>query len=90
MTPIYFLSSAWSWTAFFVGCFLYTIAAIAITAGYHRFFSHKTYQAHPALEIIYLILGCLGFAGSAATWSYDHRIHHAKTDSMEDPYSIKR
>ena len=90
LTPVYFLFYPWSWLAFSVGFLLYILAGLGITAGYHRYFSHKTYQAHPVIEIIYLILGCLGFAGSAATWSYDHRIHHAKTDTLEDPYSIKR
>jgi stearoyl-CoA desaturase (Delta-9 desaturase) len=89
-TPLYFSYYSWNWIAFFAGCLIYTVAAIGITAGYHRYFSHKTYQAHPIIENIYLLVGCLGFAGSAATWSYDHRIHHAKTDTMEDPYSIKR
>jgi len=59
MTPFYFLYHAWNWIAFFVGIFLYIISAMGVTAGYHRFFSHKTYQAHPVVEIVYLFLGCL-------------------------------
>lgn len=90
LTPLYFANQTMSWIALSIGISLYILAGLGITAGYHRFFAHRTYQAHTAIEIIYLILGCLGFAGSAATWSYDHRIHHAKTDTMEDPYSIKR
>ncbi len=42
------------------------------------------------MEIVYLFLGFLSIAGSAAVWSCEHRIHHAKTDTLEDPYSIKR
>lgn len=90
LTPIYFTTHSMSWMAFFIGVSIYVLAGLGITAGYHRFFAHRTYQAHQVIEIIYLILGCLGLAGSAATWSYDHRIHHAKTDTMEDPYSIKK
>lgn len=89
-TPLYLIYSPWNWAAFSVWCLIYTLAALGITAGYHRFFSHRTYQVHPIVEILYLFLWCIWFAGSAATWSYDHRIHHAKTDTMEDPYSIKR
>lgn len=90
LTPIYFLSGSLSLGALIVGICLYIFAGLGITAGYHRFFAHRTYQAHPVIEIFYLLLGCLWFAGSAATWSCDHRIHHAKTDSDEDPYSIKK
>ncbi len=90
LTPVYFLTHEMSWVAFVIGVWIYILAGIGITAGYHRFFSHRTYQVHSAIEIIFLILWCLGFAGSAATWSHDHRIHHAKTDTLDDPYSIKR
>lgn len=90
LTPFYFLSGSFDWRALVIGICLYILAGLGITAGYHRFFAHKTYQAHPVVEIFYLLLGCLWFAGSAATWSYDHRIHHAKTDTDEDPYSIKK
>ena len=90
LTPFYFLSGSFSWVALIGGVCLYILAGLGITAGYHRFFAHRTYQTHPIIEIFYLLLWCLGFAGSAATWSYDHRIHHAKTDTDEDPYSIKK
>lgn len=59
LTPFYFLSGSFSWTALIVGICLYILAGLGITAGYHRFFAHKTYQAHPIIEIFYLLLGCL-------------------------------
>ncbi len=90
LTVIYSLYGTWDPVAISVAVLLYSLAMFGATGGYHRLFSHKTYQAHPLLEKFYLFLGCLGLVNSAATWSYEHRIHHAKTDTLEDPYSIKR
>ncbi|MBP7823320.1 acyl-CoA desaturase [Candidatus Gracilibacteria bacterium] len=90
LTVVYILYGTWNPVAIFTGLALYSLAMFGATGGYHRLFSHKTYQAHPLLEKFYLFLGCLGLVNSAATWSYEHRIHHAKTDTLEDPYSIKR
>lgn len=59
LTPIYFLSGSLSLGALIVGICLYIFAGLGITAGYHRFFAHRTYQAHPVIEIFYLLLGCL-------------------------------
>lgn len=90
LTPIYFLYFEWSWVAFGIAVLLYALSGLSVTGWYHRLFSHRTYQATTFVEIIYLVLGFVNIAGSAATWAYDHRIHHAKTDTLDDPYSIKK
>lgn len=66
------------------------LSGLAITAGYHRFFSHASYKAHPLLEVILLFFGTLATQGSALRWSYDHRLHHAFIDKEQDPYSVNK
>lgn len=61
---------------------------LSITAGYHRLFSHKSYDAHPLMKTLFLLVGSSGFQGSALKWSSDHRRHHSKIDSEADPYNI--
>lgn len=61
---------------------------LSITAGYHRLFSHKSYDAHPLVKALFLLVGSSGFQGSALKWSSDHRRHHSKIDSENDPYNI--
>jgi stearoyl-CoA desaturase (delta-9 desaturase) len=61
---------------------------LSITAGYHRLFSHKSYDAHPLMKALFLLVGSSGFQGSALKWSSDHRRHHSKIDSENDPYNI--
>jgi stearoyl-CoA desaturase (Delta-9 desaturase) len=66
------------------------ITGVAITAGYHRLFSHRTYKAHPVARVILGLLGASNFEGSVLDWCTDHRNHHLYTDTDRDPYSIKR
>lgn len=61
---------------------------LSVTAGYHRLFSHKSYDAHPIVKALFLLVGSSGFQGSALKWSSDHRRHHAKIDTESDPYNI--
>ncbi|ANS87499.1 Stearoyl-CoA 9-desaturase [Vibrio scophthalmi] len=69
----------------------FSFCNLSITAGYHRLWSHKTYQAHPALRVIFAIGGAFALQNSALHWSSDHRIHHKHVDKNDvDPYSAKR
>lgn len=63
---------------------------LSITMGYHRLFSHKSFEAHPILEGLLLFISAGAFQGSALKWASDHRIHHRFEDTDKDPYSIKK
>ncbi|MFT5298924.1 MAG: stearoyl-CoA desaturase (delta-9 desaturase) [Colwellia sp.] len=70
-------------------CFIY--CGMSITTGYHRLWSHKTYQAHWSLRFIFALGGAFALQNSILHWSSDHRIHHKHVDNNEkDPYSAKR
>jgi len=66
------------------------LSGLSITAGYHRYFSHLTYEASLPLRIFYLIFGTMGVQGSVLEWCTDHRNHHLYTDTNGDPYNAKR
>jgi Fatty-acid desaturase len=73
------------WIAF-VACMFF--AGLSITAGYHRLWAHKTYNAHPAVEFIFALGGAFALQNSALHWSSDHRIHHGQVDDpIKDPYA---
>ena len=62
----------------------------SISAGYHRLFSHRAYEAHPVMRLLLLLFGAAAFQNSALEWAVDHRLHHARVDTDEDPYSIRQ
>lgn len=65
------------------------LTILAISAGYHRFFSHRTYDPHPVLEFLLLCFGAASFQNSARTWAADHRRHHKYVDTDRDPYNAR-
>lgn len=72
----------------FFSIFTYILSGISITAGYHRLFAHKTYDAHPIVKLFFLIFGATAFQNSVLKWASDHRLHHSKVDTDHDPYNI--
>ncbi len=74
--------------SFAILCFIY--CGMSITTGYHRLWSHKTYQAHWSLRLVFAIGGAFALQNSILHWSSDHRIHHKHVDKNDiDPYSAK-
>ena len=66
------------------------IAGMGITFGYHRLFAHRSFKVHPAVQFIAMLCGSAALQNTILKWSSDHRIHHNKLDTNEDPYSITK
>ncbi len=69
---------------------MYIAVGLSICAGYHRLFSHKSYEASPPLQLFYAIFGAMAAQNSILWWSSAHRTHHQYVDRDWDPYSIQR
>jgi stearoyl-CoA desaturase (delta-9 desaturase) len=69
---------------------MYLLVGISICAGYHRFFSHKSYEAHPAVQLFFAFFGAMAAQNSVLWWSSSHRVHHKYVDRDWDPYNIRR
>ena len=64
---------------------------LSITAGYHRLWSHRAYEAHWTLRLFYMLFGAMSLQNSTLIWASMHRVHHKNVDDVDhDPYSIKR
>ncbi len=80
--------SVWAWIFFFT---LLLLNGIGIGSGYHRLWSHRTYEAHPALKWFLAIFGGMSVQNSIIIWCARHRVHHRDVDNNDkDPYSIGR
>jgi fatty-acid desaturase len=73
------------WLIFFVSWII--IGKIGGEIGYHRYFSHRSFKTSRWKDRLLLILGSLIMVGSSLSWVGTHRVHHAKTDTDEDPHS---
>jgi stearoyl-CoA desaturase (delta-9 desaturase) len=75
-----------AWISMFV---LLGVSSLGITAGYHRLWAHRAYEASLPLKIILMIMGTFAVQNSILFWSSGHRTHHRHVDDIEkDPYSI--
>jgi stearoyl-CoA desaturase (delta-9 desaturase) len=78
------------WSTVVIAAVLTVLTIFSISAGYHRLFSHRAYESHPALRLFLLAFGAGSFQNSALVWAVDHRRHHARVDSDVDPYDVRR
>jgi stearoyl-CoA desaturase (delta-9 desaturase) len=74
-------------TLFFV---MFFACGFSITLGYHRLFSHLTFQAHWIVRLFTLVFGAAAFENSVLLWSCEHRNHHKHVDHDDDPYCISK
>jgi len=88
--PIYFIYIKVNMQTVIAAIILFCLTELAITAGYHRYFAHKTFKTNKVIEFLFLFFGAMAIQGSALKWSYDHRNHHTHVDQDKDPYSIKK
>jgi stearoyl-CoA desaturase (delta-9 desaturase) len=85
-----FLTTAWCWQTFLLMFGYYYLTGIGITAGYHRLWSHRAYEAAPALQWFLTCMGAASYQGSAIWWCRNHRVHHRYIDTERDPYNATR
>lgn len=62
---------------------------LGITAGAHRLWSHKSYEASWPVRLVFMIANSAAHQGSIFHWVRDHRMHHRHTDTHLDPHSIQ-
>jgi stearoyl-CoA desaturase (delta-9 desaturase) len=69
---------------------MFFACGFSITIGYHRLFSHRTFEAHWIVRLFTLIFGAAAFENSVLLWSCEHRSHHKHVDHEDDPYCISK
>ena len=89
-TPWYLLKVGLGWPEAVTFVVLYLFTGLSVTAGYHRLFAHKTYQAAWPVRLFFLVFGAGAIENSVLNWSADHRVHHAHVDEERDPYNIQK
>lgn len=65
----------------------YFVRMFGITAGYHRYFSHRSYKTSRWFQFILAWLGCSALQKGPLWWAAHHRHHHKYSDTPDDPHS---
>jgi stearoyl-CoA desaturase (delta-9 desaturase) len=76
-----------SWVAVAVCVAMYFVRMFGITAGYHRYFSHRSYKTSRVFQFALAWLGASAAQQGPLWWAAHHRHHHRHPDADGDIHS---
>jgi len=76
-----------SWQALALCMAMYWIRMFGITAGYHRYFSHRSYRTSRVFQFVLACLGSAAMQKGPLWWAAHHRHHHQHSDQENDIHS---
>jgi stearoyl-CoA desaturase (delta-9 desaturase) len=66
---------------------MYALTALGITVGFHRLFTHRSFETGRAVQVVLVVLGSMAVQGPLLHWVALHRRHHQHSDQPDDPHS---
>ncbi len=63
------------------------LTGLGITVGYHRMLTHRSFDTHNWVRLVWANLGALAIEGHPLAWCAVHRKHHQHSDHDGDPHS---
>lgn len=66
---------------------LYYARMFFVTAGYHRYFSHRSFKTSRAFQFLLAFLAMTSVQKGVLWWAAHHRAHHQYSDTEEDIHS---
>ena len=79
----------WSWSGVLLAVALYYVRMFGVTAGYHRYFAHRTYRTGRVVQFLLAVLAQTSMQKGALWWAAHHRGHHKHSDTPEDVHSFR-
>jgi stearoyl-CoA desaturase (delta-9 desaturase) len=73
-----------------IGVSLYWLRIFGISAGYHRYFSHRAYSTSRFFQLFLAVLAQSTAQKSVLWWAAKHRHHHLHSDTALDVHSPVR
>lgn len=77
----------WSPVAVAIAVGLYLVRMFAITAFYHRYFSHRAFKTSRAVQFLGALVGVASIQRGPLWWAAHHRAHHRHSDTESDLHS---
>jgi len=75
------------WQDLLVLLITYVFTGMGITVGFHRLFTHRSFETTRTLRIAFALLGSMAVEGPLIEWVSTHRKHHRFSDLPGDPHS---
>lgn len=68
-------------------CAFYLIKFWGISAVYHRYLSHRSYELNRFWQFVFILIATISGQGGPLWWASGHRRHHKYSDSDKDIHS---
>lgn len=81
------LFTGFSWVAVAVLAVTYVVRVFALTAGFHRYFSHRAFKTSRVFQFVLAWVGTSAAQLGPMWWAANHRHHHQHSDTEEDIHS---
>lgn len=65
----------------------YFIRLPGVSASYHRYFSHRSFETSRFFQFLLALLGTTTGQRGPLSWATNHRAHHQHSDKEKDPHS---
>jgi stearoyl-CoA desaturase (delta-9 desaturase) len=86
---VFFVPFRWSYVGLMLA--IYAVRMFGITAGYHRYFSHRSYKLGRGWQFLMAFLAETSGQKGVLWWAAHHRVHHRHADQDPDIHSpLKR
>lgn len=68
-------------------CGMWALTGLGVSAGYHRLFTHRSFEATASVRVTLAVLGSMAGLGPLISWAAIHRRHHELADEPGDMHS---
>jgi len=85
--PFFLWGWGFHWTDLGLMLGMYVLTALGITVGFHRLFTHHSFETYTWVKFVWAVLGSMAVQGSLLKWVALHRRHHQYSDTVDDPHS---
>ncbi len=76
-----------SWADLTIFLAMYALTGFGITIGYHRLFTHRSFETNRSVRLLLTVLGSMAVQGPLLRWVATHRQHHRHSEQVADPPS---
>lgn len=88
--PFFLWGRGFYWTDLGLLLVMYALSVLGVTVGFHRLFTHRSFETHIVVKFVLAVLGSMAVEGPLLKWVATHRRHHQHSDTEEDPHSPYR